>query len=76
MTSSQERDSSDLDLSDDEELTQAFDIHSLIISNLQQEPMFTADDVIDEIEGMMEDSDDDEVRPTHDIIISSPIPQP
>ena len=44
-------------------MTQAFDIHSLIISSLQhEEPMYTADEVIDEIEGMMEDSDDDEVR--------------
>jgi len=60
----QERDTSDLDLSDDEELTQSFDIHSLIISSLQQEPMFTADEVINEIEGMMEDSEDDEVSST------------
>ena len=64
----QERDTSDLDLSDDEELTQSFDIHSLIISSLQQEPMFTADEVIDEIEGMMEDSDDDEVRTTDHVL--------
>lgn len=51
-----EHDSPDLDLSDDEELTQAFDMHSLIISSLQQEPLFTADEVIQQIEGMMEDS--------------------
>ena len=49
----QERESPDLDLSDEDELQQAFDIHSLIISSLQQEPMFTADEVISEIEGMM-----------------------
>ena len=46
--------SPELDLSDDEELSQTFDMHSLIISSLQQEPLFTADDVITEIEGMME----------------------
>ncbi len=50
----QDNDSPNLDLSDDEELSQAFDMHSLIISSLQQEPLFTADEVISEIEGMME----------------------
>ena len=50
----QECESPDLDLSDEEELQQAFDMHSLIISSLQQEPMFTADEVISEIEGMMD----------------------
>ncbi|CAH1791043.1 unnamed protein product [Owenia fusiformis] len=45
------------DSSDEEELQQAFDMHSLIISSLQQEPMFTAEDVINEIEGMMEDDE-------------------
>jgi hypothetical protein len=47
----------DLDLSDDEELHQAFDIHSLIISNMapeDDEHLYTADEVISEIEGMME----------------------
>ena len=48
------RESPDLDLSDDEELQQQFDMHSLIISSLQQEPMFTAEDVINEIEDMMQ----------------------
>ena len=50
----QEQDAADLDLSDDEELQQAFDMHSLIIPSLQEEPLFTADEVINEIEGMME----------------------
>ena len=50
----QECSSPELDLSDDEDLQQAFDMHSLIISSLQQEPMFTAEEVISEIEGMME----------------------
>ncbi|ELU04544.1 hypothetical protein CAPTEDRAFT_168941 [Capitella teleta] len=50
-------DSPDLDLSDDDDLHQAFDIHSLIISNMPQddEPVYTADEVITEIEGMMEE---------------------
>ena len=50
----QERESPELDMSDDDELAQAFDMHSLIISSLQQEPMFTAEDVINEIEDMMQ----------------------
>lgn len=50
----EEEESPDLDLSDDEELHQAFDLHSLIVSSLQQEPLFTAEEVINEIEGMME----------------------
>ena len=48
----------ELDLSDeDEELEQAFDMHSLIISSLADEPMFTADEVINEIDSMMEVSE-------------------
>ena len=50
----QENELPDLDLSDDEELQQAFDMHSLIISSLQQDPIFTADEVINEIDMMME----------------------
>lgn len=46
--------SSELDISDDEDLQQSFDLHSLIISSLHQEPMFTADEVISEIEGMLD----------------------
>lgn len=45
---------SDLDLSEDEELQQAFDMHSLIVSNVYQEPLFTAEQVIKEIEDMLE----------------------
>jgi len=44
----------DLDLSEDEELQQAFDMHSLIVSNVHQEPLFTAEQVIKEIEDMLE----------------------
>ncbi len=53
--SQQECESPDLDLSDDEELQQAFDMHSLIINSLHHEPVFTADQVINEIEGMMDE---------------------
>jgi len=41
-------------LSEDEELQQAFDMHSLIVSNVHQEPLFTAEQVIKEIEDMLE----------------------
>ncbi|CAD5119289.1 DgyrCDS7915 [Dimorphilus gyrociliatus] len=47
-----------LDLSDDEELQAAFDMHSLIVSSLHHEPLFSADDVINEIEGIMKEADD------------------
>ena len=53
-SSIQEHDPSDLDLSDDEELRESFDMHSLIISSLQEEPMFTAEEVINEIDSMMD----------------------
>ncbi|XP_013385999.1 fasciculation and elongation protein zeta-2 isoform X2 [Lingula anatina] len=51
-------DSPDLDLSEDEELQHDFDLHSLIVSSLQQEPMFTAAEVIKEIEDMMLEGED------------------
>ena len=51
----QDCESPDLDLSDDEELQQAFDMHSLIMNSLHHEPLFTAEQVINEIEGMMEE---------------------
>ena len=53
--SAQERKSSNIvDLSDDDDLQQALDLHSLIISSQQDDPVMTVDDVINEIEGMME----------------------
>ncbi|XP_076441692.1 fasciculation and elongation protein zeta-2-like [Babylonia areolata] len=61
----QEREQPGLDLSDDEELAQAFDMHSLIVSSLHRDdddPVETADDVIRQIENMMKDpstEDDD-----------------
>ena len=53
----QEPESPDLDLSEDEELTQQFDMHSLIVSSLQAQEsdrVATADEVISEIETMMQ----------------------
>ena len=52
----QEQEEPGLDLSDDEELAQAFDMHSLIVSSLHHEDedrVETADDVIRQIENMM-----------------------
>lgn len=43
----------DLDLSDDEELARDLDMHSLILSSLQQEPLFTAEEVLEEIDEIM-----------------------
>jgi len=47
-----------LDLSDDEDIAQAFDMHSLIISSLQHSEtddyIATAEEVISEIETMMQ----------------------
>ena len=47
-----------LDLSDDEEIAQALDMHSLIVSSLQHpetdDYVATAEEVISEIESMMQ----------------------
>lgn len=52
-----DQDSGDeLDLSDDE-LAKDLDLHSLIISSLQQEPMFTAEQVLEEIDEIMKQQD-------------------
>lgn len=52
----QETDTPELDLPDDEELAEAFDMHSLIISSLNTDEghVVTADEVINEIESMMQ----------------------
>ncbi|CAM9689950.1 unnamed protein product [Lampetra fluviatilis] len=42
-----------LDLSDDEELREQLDMHSIIVSCINDEPIFTAEQVIEEIEEMM-----------------------
>ncbi|CAG5114688.1 unnamed protein product, partial [Candidula unifasciata] len=47
-----------LDLSDDEDLAQAFDMHSLIVSSLhpeEEDKILTADEVISEIDDMMKE---------------------
>ncbi|XP_041648949.1 fasciculation and elongation protein zeta-2 isoform X2 [Cheilinus undulatus] len=46
------------ELSDDEELREQLDMHSIIVSSLAEEPLFTAEQVIEEIEEMMQDSPD------------------
>ncbi|XP_028907488.1 fasciculation and elongation protein zeta-2 isoform X3 [Ornithorhynchus anatinus] len=53
-------DNSILDLSDDEELREQLDMHSIIVSCINDEPLFTADQVIEEIEEMMQESPDPE----------------
>ncbi|XP_068179908.1 fasciculation and elongation protein zeta-2 isoform X2 [Antennarius striatus] len=44
-----------LELSDDEELREQLDMHSIIVAFLAEEPLFTADQVIEEIEEIMQD---------------------
>lgn len=47
-----------LDVSEeDEELSQAFDMHNIVISSIQQDPLFTAEEVINEIDAMMSESE-------------------
>ncbi|KAI4904041.1 hypothetical protein NFI96_033859, partial [Prochilodus magdalenae] len=47
-----------LDVSDDEEVREQMDMHSIIVSCINEEPLFTAEQVIEEIEEMMQDSPD------------------
>ncbi|XP_062857837.1 fasciculation and elongation protein zeta-2 isoform X2 [Trichomycterus rosablanca] len=49
----QQLESVNLDLSDDEELREQMDLHSIIVSCVNEEPLFTAEQVISEIEEMM-----------------------
>ncbi|CAH2253008.1 Hypothetical predicted protein [Pelobates cultripes] len=53
-----------LDLSDDEELREQLDMHSIIVSCINEEPLFTAEQVIEEIEEMMQESPDPEEEDT------------
>ncbi|KAM4633934.1 fasciculation and elongation protein zeta-2 isoform 2-T2 [Polymixia lowei] len=55
-----ELDNQPLDLSDDEELREQMDMHSIIVSCINDEPLFTAEQVIEEIEEMMQESPDPE----------------
>ncbi|XP_043076119.1 fasciculation and elongation protein zeta-2 isoform X1 [Puntigrus tetrazona] len=51
-----------LDVSDDEELRDQMDMHTIIISCVNEEPLFTAEQVIEEIEEIMQQSPDEEDR--------------
>ncbi|KAM9489275.1 fasciculation and elongation protein zeta-2 isoform 2-T2 [Clarias gariepinus] len=51
-------DNVNLDVSDDEDLREQMDMHSIIVSCLSNEPFVTAEQVIEEIEEMMKDSPD------------------
>nr|XP_040020088.1 fasciculation and elongation protein zeta-2 isoform X1 [Gasterosteus aculeatus aculeatus] len=51
------------EVSDEEELREHLDTHSIIVSSLSEEPFFTVEQVIEEIEEMMEDSPDTDARP-------------
>ncbi|XP_051952566.1 fasciculation and elongation protein zeta-2 [Xyrauchen texanus] len=51
---------SNLDVSDDEELRDQMDMHTIIISCVNEEPLFTAEQVIEEIEEIMQQSPDGE----------------
>ncbi|XP_035677505.1 fasciculation and elongation protein zeta-2-like isoform X8 [Branchiostoma floridae] len=59
-----------LDLSDDEELRESFDAHSLIISSLTQEPIFTAEEVIEEIDEIMGETSMEEETPVSEDSLS------
>lgn len=47
----------EVESTDEEELAKDLDMHSLIISSLQQEPMFTAEQVLEEIDEIMQEQD-------------------
>ncbi|XP_027895967.1 fasciculation and elongation protein zeta-2 isoform X5 [Xiphophorus couchianus] len=69
-------DNQSLDLSDDEdeELREQLDMHSIIVSCINEEPLFTAEQVIEEIEEMMQESpdpDDDESPSQSDLSMLS-----
>ncbi|XP_060739282.1 fasciculation and elongation protein zeta-2 isoform X2 [Tachysurus vachellii] len=57
----QAEESVNLDLSDDEELREQMDLHSIIVSCVNEEPLFTAEQVISEIEEMMQETPDTDV---------------
>uniref|UniRef100_A0A3B3UY06 Fasciculation and elongation protein zeta 2b n=1 Tax=Poecilia latipinna TaxID=48699 RepID=A0A3B3UY06_9TELE len=72
----QKMDKQSLDLSDDEdeELREQLDMHSIIVSCINEEPLFTAEQVIEEIEEMMQESpdpDDDESPSQSDLSMLS-----
>ncbi|XP_072218386.1 fasciculation and elongation protein zeta-2 isoform X3 [Leuresthes tenuis] len=59
LTEQEKLDNQSLDLSDDdEELREQLDMHSIIVPCINEEPLFTAEQVIEEIEEMMQESPD------------------
>ncbi|XP_031721892.1 fasciculation and elongation protein zeta-2 isoform X3 [Anarrhichthys ocellatus] len=60
ITEQEKLDNQSLDLSDDEELREQMDMHSIIVSCISDEPLYTAEQVIEEIEEMMQESPDPE----------------
>uniref|UniRef100_A0A1A7WXW1 Fasciculation and elongation protein zeta 2 (Zygin II) n=1 Tax=Iconisemion striatum TaxID=60296 RepID=A0A1A7WXW1_9TELE len=48
----------EVELSEEEELREQLDMHSIIVPCLEEEPLVTAEQVIEEIEEMMQDSPD------------------
>ncbi|KAF4087995.1 hypothetical protein AMELA_G00077610 [Ameiurus melas] len=60
-----------LDVSDEEEIREQMDMHSIIVSCINDEPFLTAEQVIEEIEEMMQDSP--EMQAEQNRIQSNPI---
>ncbi|XP_062323315.1 fasciculation and elongation protein zeta-2 isoform X2 [Osmerus eperlanus] len=54
----QQQESCPLELSDDEDLREQMDMHSIIVSCISNEPLFTAEQVMEEIEEIMQESPD------------------
>ncbi|XP_041831953.1 fasciculation and elongation protein zeta-2-like isoform X4 [Melanotaenia boesemani] len=75
LTEHEKLDNQSLDLSDDdEELREQLDMHSIIVPCINDEPLFTAEQVIEEIEEMMQESpdpDDDESPSQSDLSMLS-----
>nr|XP_057913568.1 fasciculation and elongation protein zeta-2 isoform X2 [Doryrhamphus excisus] len=74
LNENEKLDNQSLDLSDDEELREQMDMHSIIVSCISDEPLFTAEQVIEEIEEMMQESpdpDDDESPSQSDLSMLS-----
>ncbi|KAI2655769.1 Fasciculation and elongation protein zeta-2 [Labeo rohita] len=63
-----------LDLSDDEDLREQMDMHSIIVSCINDEPLLTAEQVIEEIEELMQDSpemESEQIGPHSDLTFIS-----
>ncbi|XP_070577167.1 fasciculation and elongation protein zeta-2-like isoform X3 [Ptychodera flava] len=66
LNEKQEQEVSNLDLPEDGELAQQLDMHSLIVSSINQEPMFTADEVIEEIDEIFQQASPDGTQSEED----------